>query len=692
MAAIDGVFYFTLNYDKLQAWRDVVNADPDRIRPAILGLREGEGHGLPTTENGSWSKGSWVQDLENPSITPWYLPEGRKMVQHQIGYGLTNGPAVGANISDAALRVIKRRCYLMATQQAYNVVCLLSVNEGDRPGTTQGSYSYLGGNNSNPSPATAALVIANLGEILLAMREQMEQLTPSRAGVPNIAMTPSTILVAGPTFAEPRKTGMGVGTAGIYQAMSSLVGGPRRKISALSSHHHQGICNDESTWRYGTDGYGRPPLDSAVSLYHICKAAKDADPNHGLPLIADESNICRNKHVGTNGYPGWQTNAAHDYMRRICAGPMLCAILVQGPSIWAGYATRTGDDKYRYEYSGPPLDAGTPMTMYPSWGPSMDVFDHRQYDINLLTNGVIPITAKSWPEYGNPATVCLMIPSRYPPTNTYASGLAPFNEWLQATFTNGKITLAAGVEKHLYRPVWLRDDVEHTVSVDLEVTSSGGKARLAVMGHDKLDGTARIVSDEVVYGDGKTTVTVAFTPRQHSAFPNVRYAILLVDHNGGGAVEITNWRIFPMAAFNKLPGFVEHLSEGVHNLGSNQLRLALSNTAPGSETTPPNGSTAACILANVSEVDYTYCSPLTITTGTSEQTAGTYKLTLADLVISASGGSVGPFQYIYLYNDTPTSPADPLIGYYNYGSALTLNDGESLTVDFDGTSGVLTLG
>ena len=146
-----------------------------------------------------------------------------------------------------------------------------------------------------------------------------------------------------------------------------------------------------------------------------------------------------------------------------------------------------------------------------------------------------------------------------------------------------------------------------------------------------------------------------------------------------------------MATFNKLNGFVEHLAEKVHNLGSDQLVIALSNTAPGAESPDPSVNTADCILANVTEISYTNLSSRNITTSASAQASGTYKLTLTDLVLTASGGSVGPFRYVYIYNDTPTSPADPLIGYYDYGSALTLNDGETLTIDFDGTNGVLTV-
>lgn len=146
-----------------------------------------------------------------------------------------------------------------------------------------------------------------------------------------------------------------------------------------------------------------------------------------------------------------------------------------------------------------------------------------------------------------------------------------------------------------------------------------------------------------------------------------------------------------MAVFNKLNGFVEHLAEGVHNFQSHQLKIALSNTAPGSESTPPTGATTACVLANVTQISYTNLSSRDVSIAASAQASGTYKLTLTDLTLTATGGSVGPFRYVYLYNDTPTSPADPLIGYYDYGSALTLADGESLTIDFDGSAGALTI-
>lgn len=145
-----------------------------------------------------------------------------------------------------------------------------------------------------------------------------------------------------------------------------------------------------------------------------------------------------------------------------------------------------------------------------------------------------------------------------------------------------------------------------------------------------------------------------------------------------------------MASYVKIPDFVEHLAEKVHNLGSDTITIALTNTAPGSESTPPTGDGDG-VLANLTQVSYTNCSSRVITMSASAQTSGTYKLTASDLVLTASGGSVGAFRYLYAYNDTPTSPADPLISYYDYGSSLTLNDGESLTLDFDASNGMLQL-
>ena len=144
-----------------------------------------------------------------------------------------------------------------------------------------------------------------------------------------------------------------------------------------------------------------------------------------------------------------------------------------------------------------------------------------------------------------------------------------------------------------------------------------------------------------------------------------------------------------MATFNKVNDFV---ANAVHNmdLESDQIVVALSNTAPSSESSNPT-TDGNGILANLTQIAYTNLSSRNVTTSSSTQTGGTYKLVLADITLTSSGGSTGPFRYVYIYDDTVTSPADPLIGYYDYGSSLTLNDGDSLTVDFSAANGVLQL-
>jgi hypothetical protein len=139
----------------------------------------------------------------------------------------------------------------------------------------------------------------------------------------------------------------------------------------------------------------------------------------------------------------------------------------------------------------------------------------------------------------------------------------------------------------------------------------------------------------------------------------------------------------PTASFTKFHQFVEDRAHGIHDLSSDTLKWALTNTAPNVSTdevladitqiTAQNGYSAGGAQATISS---------------SGQTGGTYKLVIADTVFTASGGSFGPFRYAVLYNDTPTSPADPLIGYLDYGSSISVNAGETFTVDADATNGI----
>lgn len=135
-----------------------------------------------------------------------------------------------------------------------------------------------------------------------------------------------------------------------------------------------------------------------------------------------------------------------------------------------------------------------------------------------------------------------------------------------------------------------------------------------------------------------------------------------------------------MATFNKFNSFVEVAVEGA-NLGSDTFKVALCNTAP----TSSNSVLADLTLASGAP---TNLDSDTLTTTSSSQTSGTYKLVLQDKTMTASG-TVGPFRYIVIYDDTVTSPADPLVGYYDYGSSITLNSGDSFTVNFDESNGFI---
>lgn len=140
-----------------------------------------------------------------------------------------------------------------------------------------------------------------------------------------------------------------------------------------------------------------------------------------------------------------------------------------------------------------------------------------------------------------------------------------------------------------------------------------------------------------------------------------------------------------MASYNKFEQFVEDLTAKVHDLfgtsGStaDALKAYLSNAAPSAggdavkadmaEITQQNGYLATVALDNV---------------GT--RTGGTVTVTAKSFTVTASGGAVGPFQYVVVYNDTSSSPADPLVCWFDYGSPLTLADGESLSVKFNGAT------
>ncbi len=132
-----------------------------------------------------------------------------------------------------------------------------------------------------------------------------------------------------------------------------------------------------------------------------------------------------------------------------------------------------------------------------------------------------------------------------------------------------------------------------------------------------------------------------------------------------------------MATFNKFNSFIEAVYEKKHNLATDQLKVALTNTLP---------NAANAVLADITEIAYTNLSSRNITTTSSSQTAGVYKLIVNDLTLSATG-AVATFRYVVVYNDTATN--DELIGYFDYGSSISMVNGESLLIDFSAANGLL---
>lgn len=135
-----------------------------------------------------------------------------------------------------------------------------------------------------------------------------------------------------------------------------------------------------------------------------------------------------------------------------------------------------------------------------------------------------------------------------------------------------------------------------------------------------------------------------------------------------------------MATFNRTNQFAEDLGKGVHVFGTHQLKVALTNTAP----TAAN-ATYAALTSPLATTNLSGATPFNVTTTSYTQTSGTGNLVLADLTLTATG-AVGPFRYVALYNDTPTSPADPLIGWYDYGSSVTMANTDTFLIDFAATA------
>lgn len=139
-----------------------------------------------------------------------------------------------------------------------------------------------------------------------------------------------------------------------------------------------------------------------------------------------------------------------------------------------------------------------------------------------------------------------------------------------------------------------------------------------------------------------------------------------------------------MAVYNKFNQFTKDLIDGKHNFGSNVFKVMLTNSAPVATNS---------VKADITEITAAngYTAGGTATTITESVASGVAKVVGSNVVFTATGGSIGPFQYAVLYNDTQAVPVKPLVAWWDYGSAVTLAATETMTVAFDATNGIFTV-
>lgn len=136
------------------------------------------------------------------------------------------------------------------------------------------------------------------------------------------------------------------------------------------------------------------------------------------------------------------------------------------------------------------------------------------------------------------------------------------------------------------------------------------------------------------------------------------------------------------ATYNKFNAFVHDITHKVHDFDSDVCKVLLSNVAP---------TAANAVKTDITEISagngYSAGGP-TATLSSNSQTSGIEKLKLNNALVTATG-SIGPFRYAVLYNSTAAS--GNLVGYWDYGAALTLNTNDTFTVQFDATNGVFQI-
>lgn len=140
-----------------------------------------------------------------------------------------------------------------------------------------------------------------------------------------------------------------------------------------------------------------------------------------------------------------------------------------------------------------------------------------------------------------------------------------------------------------------------------------------------------------------------------------------------------------MAAYQKFNQFTDDLSKGKHDFSAHTYKIMLTNVAPVSTN---------AVKADITDITSGngYTAGGTATSITLSNATGIEKVVASNVTFTASGGAIGPFRYAVMYNDTQTSPVKPLVNFFDYGSSVTLNSGETFTWTPDATNGLFTIG
>ena len=130
-----------------------------------------------------------------------------------------------------------------------------------------------------------------------------------------------------------------------------------------------------------------------------------------------------------------------------------------------------------------------------------------------------------------------------------------------------------------------------------------------------------------------------------------------------------------MVAYNKFENFTQDLADGVHDFNTDQVEIYYTAAVPSASLDAVKADLAEIATGNG------YTGPVD-TTNTRSRTGGVTSVVGVDTTVTAAGGAITSFRYIVLQNTTPASPLDPLIGWWDHGSTITLADGESHTTNF----------